>query len=312
MSLAKDILKVLAYYDIFHYPLTAREIYCFLHSSPCENDFDETLKRLCFEKRVFQYDDLYSLQDDVSLADHRRSDNQRAQVLLKTAYRISSFLFQFPYVRGVGISGSLSKNVAGEDADVDFFIITKANRLWIARSLMHLFKKFTFLVGKQHWFCMNYYIDEEALQITEKNIYTATEVVTLVPVCGNGALQKFYDANNWTQAYFPNNDRYTSPVRKSRPSLFKRSVEHLLDNSFGEILDNYLMSLTSRRWSKKELEGRLNVKGGRMGIRASKHFSKPNPSFFQRKVLLLYESKLNEIDHALHFFRTVEATKVQA
>ena len=34
---------------------------------------------------------------------------------------------------------------------------------------------------------MNYYIDEEALQISDKNIYTAVEVVTLVPVCGNGS-----------------------------------------------------------------------------------------------------------------------------
>jgi hypothetical protein len=206
----------------------------------------------------------------------------------------------------------LSKNVADEDADIDFFIITKSNRLWIARSLMHLFKKFTFLVKKQHWFCMNYYIDEEALQITDKNIYTATEVVTLVPVCGNGALMKFYEANSWTQGYFPNYELCNSPVRKSKSSLPKKFVEWVFNNSFGESLDNYLMSLTSSRWRRKELEGQLNIKGGRMSLWTGKHFSKPNPAFFQKKVLLLYESKLNEIDRVVPLFRAGNAMKAEA
>src|SRR6202022_4223033 len=89
-------------------------------------------------------------------------------------------------------------------SDIDFFIITKANRLWIARTLMHLFKKLTFLTGHQGWYCMNYYVDEEALQIEEKNIFTATELITLLPVCGNGTMEEFFRANNWASSYFPN------------------------------------------------------------------------------------------------------------
>jgi hypothetical protein len=85
----------------------------------------------------------------------------------------------------------LSKNFADERADIDYFVVTKANRLWIARTLMHLFKKLTFLVGKQHYFCMNYFVDEEALTIQEKNLFTAVEVATLIPVCGNGSMESF-------------------------------------------------------------------------------------------------------------------------
>src|SRR2546430_6574247 len=89
--------------------------------------------------------------------------------------------------------------------DIDFFIITSANRLWIARTCMHLFKKLTFLTGRQHWYCMNYYIDEEALNIEEHNIFTATELITLLPVCGNGTMQRFFQMNSWVSVYFPNN-----------------------------------------------------------------------------------------------------------
>ena len=300
MSLEKDILKVLAYFDIFHYPISTREIVSFLISRPSEHEVITALRNLCAEKKIFKYEEFFVLRNDATLVYQRKEDNQRANQLLKTAYRISSFLFQFPYVRAIGISGSLSKNVADANADIDFFVITKSNRLWIARTLMHLFKKLTFLVGRQHWFCMNYYIDEQALQISDKNIYTAIEVITLVPVCGNGCLKNFFHANDWTEAYFPNYHFSTDSLQKARHSLLKRCTETVFNNSFGEWLDNYLMKVTTRRWVEKEVSGKLNIKGGRMGLRTGKHFSKPNPAFFQQKILMLYESKLKEIDRNLN------------
>ena len=299
MSLEKDILKVLAYFDIFHYPVSTREIRSFLISSPSEHEVIVALQNLCTEKKIFKHEEFFVLRNDAALIYRRKEDNQRAKQLLKTAYEISSFLFQFPYVRAIGISGSLSKNVADKNADIDFFVITKSNRLWIARTLMHIFKKLTFLVGRQHWFCMNYYIDEEALLISEKNIYTAVEVVTLVPVCGNGSLKSFFNANNWTEAYFPNYQFSTDSLQKVKHSFLKRCIESLFNNSFGEWLDNYFMKVTTNRWIEKEVTGKLNIKGGRMGLRTGKHFSKPNPAFFQQKILMLYESKLKEIDRNL-------------
>ena len=151
---------------------------------------------------------------------------------------------------------------------------------------------------------MNYYIDEDALQISDKNIYTAIEVITLVPVCGNGILKKFFDANNWTRAYFPNYDLCADSKRKSKTSFLKKTIELLLDNNLGEKLDNYLMGVTSRRWKQKEIQGKLNIKGGRMGLRTNKHFSKPNPAFFQQKVLVLYQDKWNEVDRLLPTYAT--------
>lgn len=299
MSLEKDILKVLAYFDVFHYPVSTREIRSFLSRKPIETEVIIALETLCADKKVFKHDNFYFLQNDPSVVYQRRDDNQRAQVLLKTAYKISSFLFQFPYVRGIGISGSLSKNVADKNADIDFFIITKSDRLWIARTLMHLFKKLTFMVGREHWFCMNYYIDEQALQISEKNIYTAIEIITLIPVCGDGAIKNFFDENNWAQMYFPNYKLPTDSLKKVRNSFIKIFFESVFNNPVGEWLDNYLMKITTKRWDQKEYQGKLNINGGRMGLRTGKHFSKPNPAFFQQKVLLQYERKLKEIDKSL-------------
>ena len=52
-----------------------------------------------------------------------------AATLLARAEKIAKLFYKFPYVRAVGVSGSVSKNFADENADIDYFIITKANRL---------------------------------------------------------------------------------------------------------------------------------------------------------------------------------------
>jgi len=144
---------------------------------------------------------------------------------------------------------------------------------------------------------MNYFIDEECLEIEEKNIFTAVEMVTLMPVCGNGSLDAFFETNSWSRARFPNHPAKKTifPTKKVQP-LIKRFFESLFNNSFGDRIDNYLMKLTSRRWNEKELRQKLNMKGGRMGLKTGKHYAKPNPVFFQQKILSKYAAKLLEIE----------------
>ena len=174
MCVKHDILAALSYFDIFDYPITQSEISQFLGNTYAQEDSAEALYQLIAENWIFKLDEFYSLQDNYALVVRRRNGNIRAKEMLKTAEKVAAFLSSFPFVRGIAISGSLSKNFADENSDIDFFIITQKNRLWLARTFMHIFKKFTFLFRKQDWFCMNYYIDEEMLQIKEKNIFTAT------------------------------------------------------------------------------------------------------------------------------------------
>jgi predicted nucleotidyltransferase len=280
---------------MFSYPLSAEEIKLFLDRTVCPDQLEYLLEEMVMDRVIFRFDNLYVVRNEASLVLRRRNGNSRAIPLLQKARKISKFLYWFPYVRGIGISGSLSKNYADENTDIDFFIITRVNRLWIARTCMHLFKKLTFLVGRQHWFCMNYYVDEYAMQVHEQNIFTATEVVTLVPVHGNGVLTNFFNANNWVKEYFPNHPPKTGTPVKPKETFIKRSIEYCLNGPFGEKLDNYLMRITTRRWKQKEQVSKLNVRGERMGLSTGKHFAKPNPDFFQQKVLSKYQRRLNEL-----------------
>lgn len=286
---------MLAYFEMFSYPLLKDEIRLFLDRSIHPGDLDTALEDLVKEARIFRHENFYQLRNEPALINRRKDGNSRAALMLQRARRISGFLYWFPYVRGIGISGSLSKNFASVDADIDFFIITQSNRLWIARTFMHIFKKLTFLAGRQHWFCMNYYVDEHALQIHEQNIFTATEVITLVPVHGNGMLTNFFKANHWVKNYFPNQPLKTGSPFKPKEAVVKRFIEFCLNNKFGERLDDYLLKVTTKRWQQKEQRQATNTNGRRMGLSTGKHFARPNPEFFQRKILQKYESRVSEV-----------------
>jgi hypothetical protein len=295
-SLERSVLKALAYFDVFHYPLLQEEIHYFMDQELSLQDLQPVLEQLIAARCVYRLGDFYSLRNDRSLVTRRLNGNRKATTMLVTAYKVAALLYRFPFVRGVGISGSLSKNYADDQTDFDFFIVTSADRLWIARTLMHLFKKLTYLVGKQHWFCMNYYVDEAALSIEERNVFTAVELLTLVPVSGNDTMHHFFKANDWAMHYFPNAHRRKDPQRLVGCPWYKKLAEWCFNHRLGNWLDDYLMRLTSRRWKQKEDAYKVNMKGNRMGLQTGKHFSRPNPVHFQKRVLETYRQKITAVE----------------
>lgn len=296
LKLENSILKVLVYFDVFHYPLTSGEIISFLDQPANENEFNNAISSLLNSQTIFQLDEFYSLQNDLSLSIRRKKGNEQATLLLTKAERIANLLYKFPYVRGVGVSGSVSKNFADENADIDYFIITKANRLWIARTFLHLFKKVPFLKNRSQHYCMNYFVDEADMVIEEKNIYTATEVFTLIPVAGNGSMKSFFETNAWSYQYFPNKPLPSVKTELNKHKWwFKSLVEFFFNTKLGDWLDNYFMKLTTSRWNKKEKQQLLNTKGERMGLKTGKHCSKPNPVFFHDWFMKTYQEKLDSV-----------------
>jgi hypothetical protein len=288
-----SVIKTLAWFELFQYPLTVGEIRIFLDRKTNEINLHESITQLLKEQRIFVCDGLFSLVDNPLLAIRRRKGNQRAEKLIKKAERIGRFLFMFPFVRAVGVSGSLSKNFAEERADIDFFIITKSNRLWTARTFMHLYKKLTFITGRQHYYCMNYYVDEEAMFFEEQNIFTAIEIKTLLPVSGRETMEDFFEKNSWTDEWFPafiNKNQN----RKNPFTPFKQIFEWLLNGNLGCSVERYLLQVTKKRWSKKHAQGKLNIKGQPMDFVSGKHYAMSNPGNFREKILSMYRQKLLE------------------
>jgi predicted nucleotidyltransferase len=292
LCVKQDILATLTYFDIFDYPLTQTEIAQFLKSPYSQEEFTEDLNYLIAENWIYKFDEFYTLQENSLLVQRRRKGNIQAKAMLKTAEKIAGFLSCFPFVKGVAVSGSLSKNFANENSDIDFFIITERKRLWLARTFMHCFKKIAALLKKQDWFCMNYYVDEEMLEIKEKNIYTATEIATLLPMRGIGIFKDFFKQNEWSKNFLPNHSLRISYVEEAKNPFLKKIIEFLFRNPIGSLLDYFLMKISTRRWNKKTRAGKLNKRGIVMSMDSSKHYAKPNPLAFQRKFMETYEKKI--------------------
>jgi hypothetical protein len=294
-NIRKDILATLAYFNMFDYPLKKNEIFLFLGHNNNYPAFELALTNLLKDSVVYKMADFYSLQNDFKLAIRRFRGNEKAISMLKKAEKAAAIISAFPYVKGVAVSGSLSKYFADEKSDIDFFIITRTNRLWIARTFLHIFKKLTFLVRKQGHFCMNYFIDEIDLSIAEKNIYTAMEVATVLPLRDNNTFDRFFKENSWVNIFVPNKSLHTPPVKKTGESWIKSLIEKLLNNRFGDSMDHFLMKQTAKNWKAKTRLNKTDSKGMLMSMHVDRHFSKPNPEVFQKKILQSYEISLSEI-----------------
>jgi hypothetical protein len=78
LCVQKEILATLAYFDIFDYPLTQTEIFLFLGGACSQHEFAKGLSDLTEEGWIHKYEDLYTLQEELSLVTRRRKGNLAA------------------------------------------------------------------------------------------------------------------------------------------------------------------------------------------------------------------------------------------
>lgn len=279
-------LKVLLYYDLFRYPLTAAEILYHCREQGCsEQQLSSGLQFLQSHQYICHIDGFYLLKNDPQLVQRRKLGNELAQRMLRKAADRSSLIARFPYVRGVCVSGSLSKDYFDETTDIDFFIITAPGRLWVCRSLLILFKKLLLLNSKKY-FCVNYFIGSDSLEIPDKNIFTATELITLLPFYNHTLYSNFFSANEWVKDYYPNAAPREGFVLKEKESRVKHAMEQLLNGSLGEWLDRYFYKATVNHWKKKFPD--LAAAEFEVNMRSRKDVSKHHPQGFQFRVLKHY------------------------
>ena len=294
----EQVLKTLLYFDIFNYPLDAAEIFSFLPVK--ENSVNATTKcldRLMEIKYVFRFGDLYSLHADEKNIRRRLRGNREAEKWLPIARKQAGFIGKFPFVRAVMASGSLSKGYMDEKSDLDFFIVTAPGRLWIARTLLVMYKRI-FRANSHKTFCANYFVDAEHLEIEEKNIFTATELITLIPLYNAHGYQKVMDSNAWVKKFFPNFERKKPRISIKENSRALRRLYELLFFPVGGWLDKFFMDVSLRRWIR--LYGRqYSREDFDIAFKTRRHISKNHPNHYQKKVLERYQRKVTEFQNRL-------------
>jgi hypothetical protein len=249
----QETLNILVYADIFNYPLTKKEIY---DRGKIEmNQLETCLINLRNEKRIFLIDDFYALHNDNKIIENRKKRNKRANVFMKRARIITKIITHFPFIRAVFLSGSISKDCMDENSDIDFFIITEPERLWIAHLFCSVFRR-TFLLNSSKYFCYNYLIDSKHLLIEEQSIYTAIEIKTLIPLFGYEYYKNMLRENEWTNNYFPKHPLLPENDVSKKESFIQKTIEFCFNNSLGNWFDKWLLNYSIKK-RKKKFESKL-------------------------------------------------------
>ncbi len=292
MQLRNEILKTLLYYDIWSFPLTDREIFSFLPvNSMSFEQFKKRLDLACEDERIEHTGDYYYARGHSSAVVEERLQREKHARRLWRAARLSTHVIKrFPFVRGVFVSGDLSKNATHPGSDIDFFIVTEPGRLWIARWLLILFKK-TILLNRKKFFCLNSFISSDKLTLDNRNIYTATEVATLKPVYNGYILDNILTANAWIQRYFPNfNIRAFQYQVAERQSIIQKLLEFSFRLVPADRLDTFLMIQMEKIWRRRYPQ--FSDEDRNRLFRCTKSESRAYPGDFQNRILDQYAERL--------------------
>ncbi len=181
--LQHDILRTLIYFDMFDHPLRLAEIHQFL---PSRTVAPEELHLHCLlmvlNRQLEEKDGYFALAGrSAKLAEVRRTKESAARRMWAVARLVTRVIRRFPFVRGVFVSGELSKGVASKGSDIDIFIVTARRRVWIVRTVCTLFKVLL-LFDQKKFFCYNHIASDDRLEVDVRNVYTAVECVTLRPI----------------------------------------------------------------------------------------------------------------------------------
>jgi hypothetical protein len=256
-AIDRAILSTLAYADIFDFPLTSAEIHRFLigHAAT-QSEVERALAPDRLEKlSVFCSDSYYCLAWRSELIDTRQQRAGEAERLWPIAIRYGGLMGSLPFTRMVAVTGALAMNNPEPAADIDYLIVTQAGRLWLCRAMVVLLVKVA--AREEIELCPNFLLAENRLEFGQRNLYTAHEVVQMVPLAGASIYRQFIRANDWAFTFLPNAAVSPDPMSGSAPTLRALTVpvEVALRTPLGGWLERWEMERKIAKLANQGADG---------------------------------------------------------
>jgi hypothetical protein len=242
-SREQAILKTLLYADIFDFPLTKQEIYSFLISDK-KDQINLIYQSLKNPKLPIKFkNNFFFLKGKEGLVKKRLERQKISKEKLKKAKKIINTISFIPSVMFVGISGGLSMKNADKKDDIDIFVITKKNLLWITRFMLIVLLNILGVYRRRNSkdlkdrICLNMLIDEESIHFDKgkQNLYLAHEIAQLIPIVDKESTYKnFILSNSWINEFLPNISFGKIIYSKKKKNIFDALFVSLLNSLFLE------------------------------------------------------------------------------
>lgn len=247
------------YFDLADYPLTKEELFSWLWSDSATAtpdkpavSYPEFLEALTFLNidSKFGY---YFLPGREAIVEERRRKLLISEQKLKIARRAVKIIKSVPFLRAVFVCNSTGAEQANKDSDVDFFIVTEKNRIWITRLLVtFLLELFRFRrVGKRvkNKVCLSFYVtvynlDLANFRVADDDVHFAYWINQMLPIFDpEDYYLKFLHVNQWVKNYLPNaNPKITSSYLLKIPEsrfgrIWKKAWEKMWEGSYGDLIN---------------------------------------------------------------------------
>ncbi len=258
LPLERSILQAVSYADVFDFPLTAGEIHYYLVG--LEASRPEVQRMLDGDRLVprnlERHNDLFSLPGRTTIVKDRQRRADTSAKIWPSAVKYGRLIAQLPFVRMVAVTGALAINNAALDDDMDYLIVTEPGRLWLCRSLVILMVRFAARRGDL--LCPNYFLSENSLALPEHDLFTAHELLQMVPVSGLAVYKRMLRLNSWAGRFLPNayysKGASTPSVGENNPPV--PLIERVLRTTPGDWFETWEME---RKITKFSLQERVSL-----------------------------------------------------
>ncbi|MBK9007541.1 MAG: hypothetical protein IPM31_11180 [Anaerolineae bacterium] len=253
-SLSLAILEALTYSDIFAYPLRFDELHRYLPIRANAEELSVALDSM--RGQVEQQDGFHFLAGRDEIVDTRKARETRSRKLLPIALRYGRILGSLPFVRMVALTGSLAVLNISKNADFDYMLVTAKGRVWTARAFALLFNRLVRPFG--HTICPNLIVSESALEWHLHDLYSARELVQMIPISGMDVYQEVMDVNSWVTEFVPQSSLCGSRAKTATDprgalrgvaTTIKRFLQFPLRGKLGDYFESWEMTRKIARFS---------------------------------------------------------------
>lgn len=199
--LEQSILETFIYADIFNYPLAADEVVRYVTVPAAPEEVQRALDELATQGWLVHKSGYFALAGRDELIPLRERREAVARVKWQRAHRYARWLATLPFVRMIAITGTLAVNNAEHKDDIDVFVVTGPDRLWLCRALVIAVVRLARLGGDE--LCPNYFVSDRQLMFHDHNYFSAREVAQMVPLYGTATYDSVRASNAWVADFLP-------------------------------------------------------------------------------------------------------------
>ena len=204
------ILKTLAYADIFNQSLSTDELTRYLIGYRVKNAGELNPQDV---STALLQDGNWVLNGRERLLQLKQDQTQSTQSKLLQAKKYRKIFSLIPWIKAVGITGSVAAGTPTPTDDIDLLIITSPKRMWLSRLLLTAILN---LINKRrkpnakpnqinNKFCLNMWLSQDNLTEANQDLYAANELARIIPILNrNQTYQQYIMSNSWLQPILPN------------------------------------------------------------------------------------------------------------